>query len=930
MNEEAALSAEARDLLQAVYTLMGQRGAWPTFTAVDLLADHALGIEDAQAALAALPATYMFRPWRANGFFDTDEVRLTLRGVALCDSGPDDLALLEQFMSWIVILERDNTDGSEEPLLARSQDFAAHLGLSLGLPTEDEEEATGPAEAGSSEASTGTETPTAESSPDSPEPEVPPQVDETRAKLTRLRVLSDLLPSFWTSASQDGDKPWLWQFAVDHRRVRPYRRMSGVHALLDYVDSEERTRRDAAAALIHNTPQLESSNQPGPAQALVLDGGLEILLTLLREEIADSCAKLVRADLFDEAIFAAFRRVEHEVQQRTGNPAISTGLIKAAFKDMKDPIRISDRDQDMDRMVELFAGAIGLFKGDRSHKDRPLLPCRSRRECLRLLAHASSLLDLLDRDIDRAPSIRGYQHRQGDILTLWVERAGDQVHAWLDETTQLTTHSFRPGTMEVDVTGIPVGEHRIHLVEGTRQGAAHTVWLTRDPGRSVWYRVVEVDVPLYADALGQQQLAIAGVRLAVLEAGVASERVLPTRKTYQVGHYVEWRSSGRAESTGPAWVRDRFGGPLHTAWDSSALFDGQAIAPAHEERLMRISFEPEHFQLRSGDQVPLRVLGHYTDGTATWTLPLDDPKVETSDEKVAVFQRGGAVIAKPKPGTTKLRCLYAGCYAEASIDVAAHPRGTVTEFLTDLPPTSGVAWTPQGLVVSTRGRQLWRVEAKDNVYRLLTAVPQLSATDQGTDTLAAREDGELAVRLVGDRRILVLHHHDGYRSSEAISPEADGVPMAFAWDGNDLLVTMHTGVVCRVTVDGTAEAITTVPGCPVAAENTADALLVLCAPDPSTPPAEHRNALWRIPHDKADSPTDLLENHNLTGLNGIAMMGPMILLSDFNAGRILRLHDGRVREVATGLTNPGQLTVSPSGDIYVAEFGAGAIRRIIS
>jgi hypothetical protein len=110
--------------------------------------------------------------------------------------------------------------------------------------------------------------------------------------------------------------------------------------------------------------------------------------------------------------------VSATLQQRTGNPSIGNDLIKLAFLERKEPIRITEREKDKERLVELFGGAIGLFKGDRSHKDRPLLPCRSRHECLRLLAHASTLLDLLDRDIDRAPAVRGYEHRQGS--TLWV------------------------------------------------------------------------------------------------------------------------------------------------------------------------------------------------------------------------------------------------------------------------------------------------------------------------------------------------------------------------------------------------------------------------------------------------------------------------------------------------------------------------------
>jgi hypothetical protein len=66
----------------------------------------------------------------------------------------------------------------------------------------------------------------------------------------------------------------------------------------------------------------------------------------------------------------------------------------------------------------------------------------------------------------------------------------------------------------------------------------YSVWFTTEPGAISWYRVVEVNLPLYQDEQGMEQLDLAGMRLACLEAGVASERIVPTRQTYQVGHYV--------------------------------------------------------------------------------------------------------------------------------------------------------------------------------------------------------------------------------------------------------------------------------------------------------------------------------------------------------------------------------------------------------
>lgn len=930
MTQEAGLAADTRELLQAVYALMKQRGDWPTFTAVDLWADREMGIEDAQAALLAVPDAYLFRPWQAHGFSSNDAVRLTLRGVAACDDGADDLQLLARFVAWTVDLERNDTSPAETPLVARSQAFAADEGLRIDEPDSPNEQSA----ADTPIASDDTVPAPSAASPDANDKNVPADVEAARGKVARVRVLADLLPGFWTSSAWQAEKPWLWQLTVDRPRLRPYRHVYGVDGLLLYAEAVGRERAAAASVLMHGLTDTPSATAPAEAPigavearlAPAQDHSLDVLLTLLREEIVDSCQAPLRADLFDEAIFAAFRRLEDEVRQRSGSSAIGDVLIKAAFKEKTNPIRISDRDGDMDRMVQLFAGAIGLFKGDRSHKDRPSLPCVSRRECLRILAHASSLLDLLDRDIERAPAVRGYQYDQGD-LTLWVDQAGSQVRAWLDEAMPLTARSFRPGTLVVDVTAVSPGEHRVHLVDGTRHGPAHTVWLVRDPRRSTWHRVVEVDVPLYGDALGQQLLEISGVRLEVLEAGVASQRVVPTRETYQVGHYVEWRSSRSREQVGPAWVRDHVSGPLRPVWDGSSVFDGQPSAPVHDERLMRISIEPGFLRLRHGDTVPLRVLGHYTDGTATWTELINVPGVESADEKIAFFQNN--VVRAKDPGATTLRCQYNGCYAEARVDVAAYPRWTATELLTGLPPVSGIAWTPQGLVVSTRGRHIWRLDAKNSAFRMISAVPPVSPNDQGTDTITARADGELAVRVVGDRRILVLHQADDYQSSEVVAPDAEGVPMALVWNGDALLTAMHDGAIYGVEMDGTTHEFTRVQGTPVAMASNADSLWILCAPSPGPATGQDYNTLWSVALADPNPASDLLRDHRLAGLNGITLAGSSILLSDFNGGRILSLRNNKIREVAAGLTNPGQLTTSATNDTYIAEFGAGAIRRLL-
>ncbi|MEV6440660.1 TIGR02391 family protein [Amycolatopsis sp. NPDC051716] len=927
MTQITPVSAADQRLLQLVYDLMNQRGAWPTFTAVDLRADRMLNIEDAQAALLALPRVYISRPWHASGFSDSDEVRLTLRGVMVCAGGRDDLDLLARFVAWVVRVEREVPEVDENALIVRSADFVLELGLSIGDASADHD----------GEPHDATEN---DVEPEEPRPgsNQSPEVETARARLSRLRVLVDLLPHFWSGVHWQPNEPWLWDLTIDRRRVRPYRHVEGPDVLLEHYESAERDRRSAQGSINSFSEAIsilhELSEDVGPtareAEAVVSGRSgedLDILLPILRAEIAEVSAELVRANRFDDAIFAAFRRVEHEVQQRIKNPSIGNDLIKLAFREAANSIRVTEREADRDRLVELFGGAIGLFKGDRSHKDRPLLPCRSRYECLRLLAHASTLLDLLDRDIDRAPVVRGHEHRQGGSLTLWVDRATSQVEAWLDETIRLGKISYRPGSLVVDVDRVPPGEHRIHLVDGHRQGAAHTVWFVSEPNLESWYRVIEINIPLFGDSDGREPLDATGVRLLCLEAGAETERIMPTEEAYAVGHYVSWQAS-TTKALNAVWVRDRESSSLRKLWDGAMLFEGQPVAPAHPARLMHISLEPSYLRLRRGAKAPLRVLKHLTDGVATWTEALDDPQVEAEDEKIVYF-RGGAVIAKA-PGNTRLRCLLDGCSAEAAVEVASHPRGTRTELLTGLPPVAGIAWTADGLVVSTRSTELWRVE-KNGVYRLVAATPRMHTVMLGTDKLAANSAGDIAVVLPGLEGVLVLHRSTDYATSQIVAAEWAGTLMALAWDEGDLIVGTHLGFIYRVGINGPTTKIAEIDGTLKAITRSSDGLLVLCSPAINSALMFNFDSLWHIDRDN-NTGGNILSDRTLSGLAGMICVREDVYLSDFHGGRVIRLpRDGLVdpTTVVEGLRNPSQLTLGDDGTLYIADFSGGAVHQIL-
>ncbi|MER6596480.1 TIGR02391 family protein [Micromonospora purpureochromogenes] len=320
--------------VQVLYDQLRERGAWPTFTQVDRVLDRQYGIEDAQAELAALPAEYLPRSWSRAIFSDTDEVRLTLRGVAACSNSQDDLQLLVSFLRWAA--ERERADESDGQVVVSSVEFATRAGLPLDADAQDDDRSESP------------------------------EVAEARARVIRLGVLAQALPTFWNSAGRASQQRWRWTFNLS-RGVRQFRGLADVDELL------ERDREFWQEIHEARSPALDASAEPVHT---VGNGGqddatpLDVLVTILRPEIIDASVKQLRSGHFDDAIFAAFRRIEHEVQQRTGLNSIGDRLIGEAFgkNSGKPRISISDRQRDADRLIEssvalwAYTKAIGLIR----------------------------------------------------------------------------------------------------------------------------------------------------------------------------------------------------------------------------------------------------------------------------------------------------------------------------------------------------------------------------------------------------------------------------------------------------------------------------------------------------------------------------------------------------------------------------------------
>jgi Protein of unknown function (Hypoth_ymh) len=124
----------------------------------------------------------------------------------------------------------------------------------------------------------------------------------------------------------------------------------------------------------------------------------DVVWGALHTAICDAAKDIACAGKLDDAIFAAFRVVEAEIQERISSRSIGNTLLDEAFDGVPPQLDIVDDSRDQTTIKNLFAGALGNIRNDRGHKRAPFLPCPNVLVCFQHLAFASLLLYLLSRD----------------------------------------------------------------------------------------------------------------------------------------------------------------------------------------------------------------------------------------------------------------------------------------------------------------------------------------------------------------------------------------------------------------------------------------------------------------------------------------------------------------------------------------------------
>ena len=281
-----------------------------------------LGIDDPQAALAEIPATYLQRAWRPHGFYDTDEVRLSLQGIAECEGGAEDLDLLVKFIEWGASIEREQSPSDESDLTLGSLSFAAQADLFVGPPSEDD---TFGITHGHPVNMAGVD-------------DKSPVLEKTRGRIARLRLLVDLLPQF---ASASGwREPWRWQVVVDPRRFRVYGKIHDADQLLRHCADVQRAYTATAEVPAFVTGSADVQASPSLRVEVDAEGNT----TDIEEEIPS-----------DEPIVEPFN--PERIDVITQNPTVDlllSRLRRRALDLQPDFQRMPDiwSDQNQSRLIE--------------------------------------------------------------------------------------------------------------------------------------------------------------------------------------------------------------------------------------------------------------------------------------------------------------------------------------------------------------------------------------------------------------------------------------------------------------------------------------------------------------------------------------------------------------------------------------------------
>jgi sugar lactone lactonase YvrE len=649
---------------------------------------------------------------------------------------------------------------------------------------------------------------------------------------------------------------------------------------------------------------------------------------LIHPSIRDATHAIVEAGSYDDAIFAAFRFVEGEIQERLTSTSIGEALLSEAFAGDPPRINISPDARDRAGIRQLFSGALSNIRNDRGHKKVPFLPCKTKENCLIHLAFASFLLYLLSKDSNTFPQIQG----------LRLFGSADQPRAELrganfgsDAKVLTEEQEFEPVkvTSSLLETLLPAGFSgtlRVRVQDNVSGAVFCDTQLLEQSPPSI-YEAVSVDVPLYEDEQCQRRRPnLVGILIRATESGREFIRISPTYPgRYKAGVYVTHGPFERS-GVGETWYRNPATGEVCYAWTSSLIATPRVTGKKGRFRLGGLGIQPRRIDTQPGEARTLNVVGWTTDEVVRKEEDVTRHVAWHSRDTAIAFVDGGVLYAKSY-GDTKVECERNGLVAAAEVSIANRSIGDRVTYFQGLRRLQQIRFdADDNLYVCNQGPSVFRIDKAGGILEVVRiGIPDTAAS--GIDCVAVDSARDLYVSDVATRRCLRFPWMgESYGQPSELATVVDGTKKSIAIgpDGTVFVAVMAghgTGCVVRIDKDGHE-----------ACFNTSDLAINLAVDDRArlfmTSRRERRvmvldhegRTLASLPYDMPDSPADILVDGESA-----------IYLPFFHSGTLIRLKwDGpRVDRdvVAEGLGTPGGIAMDSEGSVYVSDFAGNSIHK---
>ncbi len=732
------------------------------------------------------------------------------------------------------------------------------------------------------------------------------QLNLSEASIDRIDKLFSIEPRFINGGSSSDKR---WQYNISGEVLR----YDGVQSIEEYLE-----KRKAAQPLAHRSS--------------IIPNRKEAIWEKLHPAIRKEAQAIAEAGKFDDAIFAAFRYVEGEIQNRIGSTNIGKSLLNEAFDGPSPKILISQNQHDREGIKELFSGAFSNIRNDRGHKKAPAIPCKNLETCFLYLSFASLLLYLLSKDQNIFPyveSIRIFGTPDQPLAELRGRNftAGAKVMA---QGSELRINQINPTMIEVSLSSNFSGSIRVVIDDNEGNEVSCDAQAAKRP--EGWREVIGVDIPLYEDAAcTKQRSEFVGLLLRSNDVGREFLQIVPTCSgIYNTGYYVTHGPFEMGTVVGESWYRDPNTADIRSAWSSSAVAAPQVICKAGNFVLGGIAVLPRHVETQLGEQRTLRVLGWGKDGSIRKEVDLSN-EIELSwksnDSSIVYVNK--SVLYSKTLGKTLVECRYKGFVASTQINVGNYPKGKRVVYFQGLRRLQQIRFDDDdNLYICNQSASVYRV-LRGGGFEELIRLPELEMMPYGIDCIAVDKDRNLYVNDLSTGGCLRFRW-DGkrYKNPVLIGTVIHGTKKSIVVDqqGHVFVAVMGgepgRGYIIHIEPDGSESYFPT---------NDTAIYLALDQQGNIYTPSQSARAIHvynregtlinTIPDVVKESPSDILIDRN-----------GAIYMPFFYSGKVLKIvlteSSPIVTLIAEGFRTPGGTAIDSQGRLYVSNFEGNPISNL--